>query len=114
MLNIMPLPAGRQPGDPGVPDFGLIGTILDELHCDELIERLNDYRWTGRAGYRPGVMWRATLVRYLLRLRYTRDLIAQLKASRLLRRVCGLREAVPHEGTFSPLLREAGGAPGPR
>ena len=101
MLNIMPPPAGRQPGDPGVPDFGLIGTILDELHCDELIERLEDYRWTGRPGYAPEVMWRATLVRYLLRLRYTRDLIAQLNASRLLRRVCGLRETVPHEGTFS-------------
>ena len=101
MLNIMRPPAGRQPGDPGVPDFGLIGTILDELRCDELIERLEDYRWTGRPGYAPEVMWRATLVRYLLKLRYTRDLIAQLKASRLLRRVCGLREAVPHEGTFS-------------
>ena len=101
MLNIMPPPADRQRGDPGVPDFGLIGTILDELHHDELIDRLNDYRWTGRPGYTPEVMWRATLVRYLLRLRYTRDLIAQLKASRLLRRVCGLRDTVPHEGTFS-------------
>ena len=101
MLNIKPQPAGRQRGDPGVPDFGLIGNILDELHHDELIAVLNDYRWTGRPGYAPEVMWRATLVRYLLKLRYTRDLIAQLKASRLLRRVCGLREAVPHEGTFS-------------
>ena len=101
MLNIKPPPAGRQRGDPGVPDFGLIGNILDELHHDELIAVLNDYRWTGRPGYAPEGMWRATLVRYLLKLRYTRDLIAQLKASRLLRRVCGLREAVPHEGTFS-------------
>ncbi len=101
MLNIMPPPAGRQPGDPGVPDFGLIGTILDELHHDELTATLNEYRWTGRPGYAPEVMWRATLVRYLLRFRYTRDLIAQLNASRLLRRVCGLRETVPHEGTFS-------------
>ena len=101
MLNIMPQPAGRQRGDPGVPDFGLIGTILDELHCDKLIDRLNDYRWTGRPGYAPEVMWRATLVRYLLKLRYTRDLIAQLNASRLLRRVCGFRDTVPHEGTFS-------------
>ena len=101
MLNIIPPPAGRQPGREAVPDFGLIGNILDELQHDELIAKLKDYRWTGRPGYAPDVMWRATLVRYLLRLRYTRDLIAQLKASRLLRRVCGLRETVPHEGTFS-------------
>ena len=101
MLNVMPPPADRQRGDPSVPDFGLIGIILNELRHDELIARLNDYRWTGRPGYAPEVMWRATLVRYLLRLRYTRDLIAQLKASRLLRRVCGLRDTVPHKGTLS-------------
>ena len=46
-------------------------------------------------------MWRAILLRYLLRLRYTRDLIAQLEASRLLRRLCGFRDEVPDEGTFS-------------
>ena len=101
MLNINPPPEGRQPERTNVPDFGLIGDILDELHHNELISALNDYRWTGRPGYGPEVMWRATLARYLLRLPYTRDLIDQLKASRLLRRVCGFREAVPHEGTFS-------------
>ena len=105
MLNIMPPLADRQPDRTDVPDFGLIGNILDELHSldasHELIAVLNDYRWTGRPGYAPEVMWRATLVRYLLKLRYVRDLIAQLNASRLLRRVCGFRDDVPHEGTFS-------------
>ncbi len=105
MFNITPPPAGRQPGHEAIPDFGLIGNILDELRHDELIAKLNDYRWTGRPGYDPAVMWRATLVRYLLKLRYTRDLIYQLKTSRLLRRVCGLKETVPNESTFSRFYR---------
>ena len=44
-------------------------------------------------------------MRYLLKLRYTRDLIDQLKTSRLLRRVCGLKEIVPNESTFSRFYR---------
>ena len=72
MLNINPPPEGRQPERTNVPDFGLIGDILNQLHHGELIAALNDYRWTGRPGYTPEVMWRATLTRYLLRLPYTR------------------------------------------
>ena len=114
MFNITPPPTGRQPGHEAIPDVGLIGNILDELRHDELIAKLNDYRWTGRPGYDPAVMWRATLVRYLLKLRYTRDLIDQLKASRLLRRVCGLKETVPNESTFSRFYRRLGATPRPR
>lgn len=49
-------------------------------------------------------MWRAILVKYLLRLRCTRDLIAQLRASRQLRRLCGFRDAATSEYTFSRFI----------
>ena len=55
MLNIKPAPAGRQPDRTDVPDFGLIGTILDELHHDELIDRRTERLPLDRtARLRPG------------------------------------------------------------
>ena len=81
-----------------------IQSVFDAIDDGPLLDRLNEYRWTGRKGYSPESMWRACLVRYLLRLRYVRDLIAQLKASRPLRRLCGFRDAVPSEGTFSRFI----------
>ena len=52
-------------------------------------------------GYSSDAMWNAILVKYLLHLRYVRDLIALLHANRPLRRVCGFRDTVPSESTFS-------------
>ena len=81
-----------------------IQSIFDAIDDAPLIAQLGKYRWTGRRGYTPQSMWRAVLVKYLLRLRYVRDLIAQLEASRPLRRLCGFRNAVPSESTFSRFL----------
>ena len=81
MFNITSSPASRQPGNEAISDFGLIGNILDELRHDELIAKPNEYRWTGRRGYPPAVMWRATLVRYLRRLQYTGASDARLLAN---------------------------------
>ena len=81
-----------------------IQAIFDAIDDTPLILQLGKYRWTGRRGYTPESMWRAVLVKYLLRLRYVRDLIAQLEASRPLRRLCGFRNAIPSESTFSRFL----------
>ncbi len=75
--------------------------VLAVIDADELLDRLDAYRWTGRPGYSHKAMWRAIIAKYLLRLRHTRDLIARLKDSRRLRRACGFRDTVPHESTFS-------------
>ena len=88
----------------GSPHPQDIQSVFDAIDDGPLVDRLNAYRWTGRKGYSPASMWRACLVRYLLRLRYVRDLIAQLRASRPLRRLCGFRDAVPSEGTFSRFI----------
>ena len=78
-----------------------IGCVLSVIDADDLLDRLDDYRWTGRKGYSSDAMWNAILVKYLLHLRYVRDLIALLHANRPLRRVCGFRDTVPSESTFS-------------
>ena len=72
-----------------------IAEILNGIYDETLLDRLNDYRWTGRKGYPPVAMWRAVLVKYLLRIPYARDLLAQLRASRPLRRLCGFSPNPP-------------------
>ena len=91
-----------QVGDDG---FAFIESIFEQIDASELIERLEQYRWTGRLGYGPESMWRAVLLRYLLNIRYTRDLIAQLNTSYRLRLLCGFKTVVPSESTFSRFLK---------
>ena len=81
------------------PDFLRLALALAE--DDDLLAVLRSYRHTGRPGYSVSAMWRAFLAKYLLGLRYTRDLIAQLHTSPALRDVCGFGDDVPHESNFS-------------
>ena len=99
MSNAIAFAGGLQPDAGG--DLRLVATILAEIGDSELLERLRDHRWTGRKGYDPEAMWRAALVRHLLNLRYVRDLLGQLAASRDLRDLCGFEDEVPDECTFS-------------
>lgn len=102
-MRTLPSPNTRpQVGDDG---FAFIESIFEQIDASELLQRLNEYRWTGRAGYSPESMWQATILRYLLQIRYTRDLIAQLNTSRQLRLLCGFKGAVPSESTFSRFLK---------
>jgi transposase len=89
-------------GDDG---FAFIESIFEQIDASELIERLEQYRWTGRLGYSPDSMWRAVVLRYLLSIRYVRDLIAHLNTSQRLRLLCGFKTAVPSESTFSRFLK---------
>ena len=89
------------PGD----GYGFLESVLSEIDDFELMEQLRECRWTGRQGYTPASMWRAVLVKYLLRLRYTRDLLRQLAASRELRELCGFKDTVPDESTFSRFFK---------
>lgn len=90
----------------GERGFAFIELIFEQIDASELLQRLDEYRWTGRRGYSPESMWRAVLLRYLLNIRYTRDLIAQLTASPRLRSLCGFKAGgVPSESTFSRFLK---------
>ena len=99
------IPSRRsQSQDPG-DEYAFFRSILNEINVSELIQRLEEYRWTGRQGYSPESMWRAVLLRYLLHLRYTRDLIVQLRTSQELRSLCGFDDEIPSESTFSRFFR---------
>ena len=78
-----------------------IRRVFDSIDDSPLLDQLDDYRWTGRKGYTSASMWRAILVKYLLRIRYVRDLIAQLRSSPYLCDLCGFDDDVPSEATFS-------------
>ena len=92
------------PQDPGA-EYAFLRSILDEIDVSQLVQRLEEYRWTGRQGYSPESMWRAVLLRYLLNLRYTRELIVRLRTSQELRSLCGFGADVPSESTFSRFFR---------
>lgn len=99
------VPSRRIPSQDAGDDYAFFQSVLDEIDASELLQRLAEYRWTGRQGYSPESMWRAVVLRYLLNIRYTRDLIVRLRTSERLRTLCGFGWEVPSESTFSRFYR---------
>ena len=81
--------------------YGFLSAILNDLNDEPLLNVLQDYRHTGRPGYPIRAMWRAYLVKFLLKIRYNNQLLERLRGSRKLREVCGLGDAVPSESALS-------------
>ncbi len=83
--------------DPFTGGYGFLVGILDLAEYEPLLTRLQQYRHTGRPGYPISAMWRAFLVKHLLSIRYNVELVARLRVSPILRRVCGFDDAAPTE-----------------
>ena len=81
--------------------YGFLAAILDGLKDEAILNSLQEYRRTGRPGYPIRAMWRAYLVKFLLKIRYNNQLLERLRGSRKLREVCGLGDAVPSESSLS-------------
>ena len=81
--------------------YGFLSAVLDGIDDVPLIERLNEYRRTGRRGYHPRAMLRAYLSKLVLKIRYNNQLLERLRGSRKLREVCGLGNNVPSESVLS-------------
>ncbi len=81
--------------------YGFLAAILDDLNDEPLLNSLQEYRRTGRPGYPIRAMWRAYLVKFLLKIRYNNQLLERLRGSRKLREVCGLSDDVPSESALS-------------
>ena len=89
---------------PARSGHGFLAAILDGIDDEPLLDRLFDYRRTGRPGYHPRAMLRAYFSKFILKIRYNNQLVERLRGSRKLREVCGFDESVPSESAFSRFL----------
>ena len=75
---------------------------LDLADYEPLFEELRKYNHTGRPPYDIRSMWRATLTKYLLGLRYNVELVALLRSDDAVRTICGFDgEPAPSESMVS-------------
>ena len=97
-------------GPQGSPsrDPGRVETILDAVDATSVLERLQEYRWTGRQGYPLRTMWRAYLASFVLNLPHTNALIRRLHEDPELRRICGFGDSLPHRSTFNRFISRLG------
>ena len=92
----------KQPPKSG---FGFLSHTLDALErlptVSAVLASIVASRRGGRPGYPPDTMFRAFCIKYLLGERYTVALIERLRSSPRLREICGFKDAVPSDSTFS-------------
>lgn len=88
---------------PGPSEIRQIFDVLDGP-LQDLLRRLQQYRWTGRKGYPLEALMRAYLCSFLLNLDSTNDLIRRLEDDRELRLLCGLPK-LPHRSTFNRFIK---------
>ena len=81
--------------------------LLAVLDDSALLERLQDYRHTGRPGWSLRALWQAYLASFYLDLPHTNALIRRLQDDPGLRAVCGFDETdgLPCRRTFNRYIR---------
>ena len=84
--------------------YGFLSAILDSLEDAHLLDTLQSYRRTGRPGYPLRAMWRAYLVKFILKIRFSNELLDRLRSSGKLRSICGFDDVVPSESVLSRLI----------
>lgn len=75
--------------------------MLDSVDSSPLLDRLAEYRPTGRKGYPLAALWRAYLMRFLLNMPNMNAMIRRLQEDAALRRLCGFGRQLPHRTTFN-------------
>ena len=88
-----------------VRGYGFLHAALDGVDAGPLLERLAQYRKTGRPGFSPQAMFRAYLARFLLGIRYANAFLERLGADPRLRALCGFGDAAPSESAFSRFIK---------
>lgn len=83
----------------GQDGLGYVSFILDGIEFAPIIEVLASYRITGRKGYPLESLLRAYLVKSILNIRTTTNLVRRLEENPELRLRCGINQ-MPHRTTF--------------
>ena len=85
--------------------LGELATIFSLLDDSALLQRLWEYRISGRPGHPLKALWRAYIASFILNLHNTNALIRRLEDSAGLRRLCGVGDALPHRSTFNRFIQ---------
>ena len=85
--------------------YSELAAVFDSLDDVALLERLQQYRWTGRKGYSPKALWRAYVASFHLNLPHTNALIRRLNDDSELRSLCGFGRRLPHRSTFNRFIQ---------
>ena len=93
-----------RPSSPPQAGFDDLAAILASLDDRPLLQRLQEYRWTGRQGYPLRALWRAYVASFALNLPHTNALIRRLTEDQGLRELCGFRR-LPHRTTFNRFIQ---------
>ena len=75
--------------------------MLDSVGASPLLDRLAEYRPTGRKGYPLAALWRTYLMTFLLNTPSMNAMIRRLQEDAPLRRLCGFGRQLPHRTTFN-------------
>lgn len=79
---------------------GDLAHILALADDEPLLTRLRQYNRTGRPPYPAHAMLRAAFTKYLLGLRYYRELVETLRSNSTVRRLCGFEQRVPNTSSI--------------
>lgn len=85
-------------------DINHVAAILNAVDPSAIIERLKQYRTTGRKGYPLIALWKAYLASFILNLPHTNGLIRRLQSDDGLRTLCGFQDQLPHRTTFNRFI----------
>ena len=85
------------------PGLTEVREIIDAIDAAPILERLAEYRRTGRRGYPLRSLWRAYVVSFALNMATTNDLIRRLQDHIELRVLCGF-STLPSRRTFNRFI----------
>ena len=85
--------------------LGEIFQVFQSLDASYLLQRLLEYRWTGRQGYSLQALWCAYIPSFILNLPHTNALIRRLEDEPELRHLCGFGDGLPHRTTFNCFIQ---------
>ena len=85
--------------------LGELAAVFQNLDAADLLQRLEEYRPTGRSGYSLLALWQAYVASFVLNLPHTNALIRRLEDEPDFRHLCGFGDVLPHRTTFNRFIQ---------